>query len=154
MKPNCSSVYRAEFMRCAHGAALAMGMSDKMVATVVSYFLEEMAKSVANGKIVSLPGIGLMGTLTYYSHLDRIPPRVYPAFSGSNPFRQLVKQHCKPHTCTMDVIKNHRKYVHSQPQVSERPSRALHKFRAQLRNLALKEGLPLLTPKERIAGRR
>lgn len=76
--------------KCLNAAAQANGVTDFIVAYIMSDFLTELAAQVASGKIVHIPGFGKYGACTRGLKHSYASPRFY----SSNAFSQEVRATC------------------------------------------------------------
>jgi len=95
-------------LRCIERAADATGCNEFHVATIMTYFLEELCQQVALGRAVTIPGFGAFGPLKWQSRKDPEKlPHCYPGFSAAIPFRNAVRFGCSPAMTDVDWIRKH-----------------------------------------------
>lgn len=115
---------------CIERAAQETGTSEFLAARIITHFLEEVTEQVAHGRDVSVPGFGMFAPLLWVPRKPGVMPRMYPGFSGSRAFRNLVELHC-PLTDAPRKLRCHRRNHHTSKKGMEAryPSSALDKFR-------------------------
>jgi len=138
----------APLQRCIDHAAGEMGMSEYVVATTMSHFLEKVSEEVSRGRVVRLPGFGVFGPKMSRG-MHGCKPRYYPAFSAARCWRNLIVMFCKPTAADLEAVHRHQhNHVPSSgsTHVSSRPLTAHRGFRRQLlgqaRKIGLEAGLP------------
>jgi len=146
-----SSERAAPLQRCIDKAAREMGMSEYVVATVMSHFLEQIEEEVARGRMVRLPGFGAFGPKLFRG-TPVTGPRYYPAFSSARCWKNLMRMFCKPSPAELEAIQQHRRRHNpsegcvNAPHSSSRPFTAHRSFREKLlqqaRKLGREAGLP------------
>ena len=134
-------------LRCVRRAALETGLTDFQVAMVVSFFFEELANEVGAGRVVRVPGIGAFGALLWRPrHGPDAPAYAYPAFSGSDAFRQQVKWECPADGAADRTLRRHRQSRHpsgADGRQSRRTRSAMRAFRERVRAQARRLGYDL-----------
>ena len=80
------------FERVIRASALSMRCSQLSAARLVTFLLEEIAKEVASGKLVRLPGFGVFGP--YASENASGVEGCLPRFVSAAPFRDFIQYEC------------------------------------------------------------
>lgn len=86
------------FADCVEYAANQTGSDTILAHTVITYFFEELAKKVAQGKFVSVPNIGMFGTVPWTSEWGYEAGLTHSRvrFRANQAFQNFVKFTCPP----------------------------------------------------------
>lgn len=113
------------------------GSSEFLTAEMMSHFLERIAYHVSMGRSITIPGFGKFGVQMFISKMKENPPlpRPYPAFSGSQGFRNDTILGCPLDPELTRPIRQHRKRGHpSSTKYDGRDRRSVATGMEKLRN--------------------
>jgi nucleoid DNA-binding protein len=131
---------------CIAKAVRGTGLHEYAVATVMTYFLEELCDQVALGRVVRIPGFGIFGSMTWRPRKGGLPPHCIPSFSAATGFRDQVRWACAPGTA-MDMLVSHRRHKWVERDDSgSRPFLAFRVFRQTISKAAADANVVIPSP--------
>ncbi len=133
--------------RCVEETASRFGMSEFEIASMASYFLEQVAEQVASGKAVAFPGFGRWGHYLYRPRKEGLAPHVIPTFHASRGFRMATALGCPADPALDEKTRTYRRNHFAAPDgrtaTSSRPMTAGRAFRQHVAKQAERAGIIL-----------
>ena len=132
----------APLRQCIATAAREAGMSEHLVAILMSRFFEEISEQVSRGRVVRIPGFGIFGPRAWTPRNAGLP-YCFPAFSAARGFREQTKLCCPVDGAATEAVSRHRRHHHtsSRPERAHcRPFTAMRAFRSRVRAEASRIG--------------